>query len=65
MFELKALYSSIARLTAAVTRSAELFETANRHLEEQLGYEPAVPALEHSEVSPRSNGKGRHKATAK
>lgn len=37
MFGLRALFAALSRLTAAVSRSAELFETANGQLERQLG----------------------------
>lgn len=48
MFGLKALFAALSRLTAAVTHSAELFETANAQLERQLGLENETPALAHT-----------------
>lgn len=62
MFGLKALFAALGRLTAAVTRSAELFESANQHLEQQLGFagEPAnqLPHEPASETVPaRRNGR--------
>lgn len=65
MFGLKSLFQSLARLTSAVTRSAELFEAANLHLEQQLGFDspPALPAPD-ADDEPRRNGRTRSKATA-
>lgn len=61
MFGIKALFAGLSRLTAAVNRSAELFEAANTHLEQQFALDapPAeVPALEHDEDRPaRRNGR--------
>lgn len=48
MMGLSALFRAIGRLTAAVSRSAELFETANAQLERQFGLENEAPALVHS-----------------
>lgn len=66
MLGLRALFSALSRLTAAISRSAELFESANGQLERQLGLEPEPPAIGHAEVieqatSPETNGtaKGR------
>jgi len=52
-------FAALTRLTSAITRSAELFESANVHLEAQLGLDPALPEqLEHEPAN------GRRKKTA-
>lgn len=65
MFGLKALFTALSRLTASINRSADLFDAANQHLAEQLGYDRAeAPALEHH-ADGEGNGKPRKRATAK
>ena len=58
MFGLSAFFNALTRLTAAISRSAELFETANVRLEQQLGFEPETPLLE-------SNGEEKKTSRAK
>jgi hypothetical protein len=68
MLGLRSLFAALARLTASINRSADLFDAANQHLAEQLGYDRAeVPALEQKsedDTEPSTNGR-RRKATAK
>jgi hypothetical protein len=68
MFGLRAFFAALSRLTASINRSADLFDAANVHLAEQLGFDHAEPpALEHhaqSEESP-ANGKARKRVAAK
>lgn len=49
MFGLRSLFAALARLTASVNRSADLFDAANQALERQLavGAPDSPPALEH------------------
>ena len=47
-------FTALARLTTAITRSAELFESANVHLETQLGLDHAEPEqVEHEPANGR------------
>ncbi len=67
MFGLKGFFSALARLTASINRSADLFDAANEHLAEQLGFnrpEPA-PALDHQETGEAVKPERRRKATTK
>jgi hypothetical protein len=41
MFGFKSFFAALTRLSAAVTRSAELFETANEQLAQRLGFDDA------------------------
>ncbi len=74
MFGLNDLFRAISRLTSSISRTAELFDQANKHLEDRLGvtlplpeesqlpYSP--PPFEESEqgVEPaRGNGRTRAK----
>jgi hypothetical protein len=68
MFGPKAFFAALSRLTASINRSADLFDAANVHLAEQLGFDRAEPpALEHHADGdePPANGKPRKRATAK
>jgi hypothetical protein len=68
MFGLRGFFAAFARLTASINRSADLFDAANQHLAEQLGYDRAeMPALEHNaeeDAEPATNGR-RRKAAGK
>ena len=63
MFGLNALFTALARLTASVNRSADLFDGANEQLERQFAIAgPAeAPALEHrgdaEADAPKRNGR--------
>ena len=66
MFGLKAFFTALARLTASINQSADLFDEANQKLVEQIG----VGTVENGEpeqlsYEAESNGKAKRRQTAK
>ncbi len=68
MFGLRSFFAALVRLTASINRSADLFDAANQHLTEQLGYDRAeMPALENKtehDAEPVTNGRRRRAISA-